>query len=60
MQDAALCVVWLAKTSVDGPQRDVVLGQAWMNLEHSGNITQLWYDDVESLSVKYRLVREAR
>jgi len=50
----------LGKSSVDGPQRDGILQQGWMNHidQASANVTQLWYDDLESLGVKYRLVAE--
>ena len=47
----------LTPTSSSGAQRDAMLQSPWMNFAHtsSGTVSQLWYDDVESLSIKYEL-----
>ena len=47
------------KASVDGAHRDALLQQGWMNfVTPEGNVSQYWYDDLEALEVKYRIVRE--
>lgn len=47
----------LTPTSSSGVQRDAMLQTPWMNFAHasSGAVSQLWYDDIESLSIKYTL-----
>ncbi len=51
-------VAALAETSATGAMSDEILEQRWMNHVDaaSGNVTQLWYDDLRSLSAKYSLV----
>ena len=45
--------------SVDGAHHDPLLQQGWMNfVDADGNVTQLWYDDIDSLSIKYKLVAD--
>jgi GH18 family chitinase len=47
----------LIPNSSTGPQRDTIMQAPWLNFADvaTGAVTQLWYDDIESLSIKYAL-----
>lgn len=47
----------LLPNSSSGAQRDTMLQTPWANFEavNDGTVSQIWYDDVQSLSIKYAM-----